>query len=215
LKLKSVNIYELEEIAEGSYLLSFVRDFDFLPGQVIGINIGEVQPARLYSIASGCDEKLIKILFTIKDDGYLTPKLAVCKPGDTIQISPPFGNFICNEKEAFWIASGTGIAPFASMLFSGLSEGKTLIHGNRYLSRFYFQKEISAAMNTSYIRCCSGESGEDVYSGRLTDFLKDSQGLPADKKYYLCGSAEMVVDTRDILISKGIPYENIIAEIYF
>ena len=34
-------------------------------------------------------------------------------------------------------------------------------------------------------------------------------------KYYLCGSAEMVVDTRDILIEKGIPFENIVSEIYF
>ncbi len=34
-------------------------------------------------------------------------------------------------------------------------------------------------------------------------------------KYYLCGSAEMVVDTRDILIRKGVPFDQIISEIYF
>jgi ferredoxin--NADP+ reductase len=39
--------------------------------------------------------------------------------------------------------------------------------------------------------------------------------LPLNYKYYLCGSAEMVVDVRDILIAKGIPYEQIFAEIYF
>ena len=39
--------------------------------------------------------------------------------------------------------------------------------------------------------------------------------LPVDRKYYLCGSAEMVVGTRDILISKNVPYDAIIAEIYF
>jgi ferredoxin--NADP+ reductase len=36
-----------------------------------------------------------------------------------------------------------------------------------------------------------------------------------DQKYYLCGSAEMVVESREILISKGIPFNNIVAEIYF
>jgi ferredoxin--NADP+ reductase len=213
--VKSVIIKELKEIATGSYLFSFERDFEFVPGQVIGINIGEIQPARLYSIASGNKESDIKILFNIKDDGYLTPLLAGCKAGDFIQVSPPFGNFICNDKEAYWIASGTGIAPFASMIFSGMAEGKTLIHGSRFLSDFYFQSEIAPVMNKEYIRCCSAESGEGVYSGRLTQYLKDLECLPADKKYYLCGSPEMVVDTRDILINKGIPYENIVAEIYF
>jgi ferredoxin--NADP+ reductase len=213
--MKSVIVKEIKEIAEGSYLLTFSRDFDFLPGQVIGINIGDEKPARLYSIASGNRESVIMILFNIKDDGYLTPLLAECKPGDSILISPPFGNFICSENEAFWIASGTGIAPFASMIFSGMSDGKILIHGSRFLSDFYFQGQIAPIMNKEYIRCCSAESGEGIYSGRLTQYLKDLEWLPADKKYYLCGSPEMVVDTRDILISKGIPYESIVAEIYF
>lgn len=213
--MKTVFIKGIKEIAKGSYLFSFSRDFEFLPGQVIGINIGDEKPARLYSIASGNKENDIRILFNIKDDGYLTPLLARCKPGDSLQISPPFGNFNCNEKEAYWIASGTGIAPFVSMIFSGMAEGKTLIHGSRFLSNFYFQSEIEPVMKKKYIRCCSSESGEGVYPGRLTKYLKDMGSLPADKKYYLCGSPEMVVDTRDILISKGIPYENIIAEIYF
>jgi ferredoxin--NADP+ reductase len=213
--MKIVSITNLTVISEGSYLLIFVRDFEFIPGQVIGINIGNAQPARLYSIASGKDEKEIKILFNIKDDGYLTPKLSQCRPGDKIEISPPFGNFICSEKEAFWIASGTGVAPFASMIFSGLAEGKTLIHGSRYISNFYFQNEISSIMKSAYIRCSSAESVEGIFPGRLTRYLNDRKDLPARLKYYLCGSPEMVVDARDILISKGIPYENIMAEIYF
>jgi ferredoxin--NADP+ reductase len=213
--MKNVCIKEISKIAEGSYLLSFERDFDFLPGQVIGINIGNIQPARLYSIASGNKENVVKVLFTIKDDGYLTPLLAKSKPGDTIQISPPFGNFICNENEAFWIASGTGIAPFASMIFSGNIQGKTLIHGSRNLSQFYFQDEISILLGRSFIRCCTAEQADGIFAGRLTKYISELKSLPTDKKYYLCGSPEMVVDTRDILISRGIPYENIIAEIYF
>jgi ferredoxin--NADP+ reductase len=33
--------------------------------------------------------------------------------------------------------------------------------------------------------------------------------------YYLCGKALMVVEVRDLLISRGIPFENILSEIYF
>ena len=213
--MKKVQIKNLEQIAPGSYLLSFARDFDFLPGQVIGINLGQEQPERLYSIASGNRENDIRILFDIKDEGYLTPKLASLKAGDSITISPPFGNFICGEENAYWIASGTGIAPFLSMVFSGLGEGKTLIHGSRFLSHFYYRKELTVILSANYIPCSSAETAEGVFPGRLTSFLKAQEFLSRDKKYYLCGSAEMVVDTRDILIAKGIPYENIIAEIYF
>jgi len=213
--MKNVRIKEVKEIAEGSYLLSFERDFDFIPGQVIGINIGDLHPSRLYSIASGNKENEVKILFTIKDDGYLTPLLAKSKPGDQIQISIPFGNFICIESDAYWIASGTGIAPFASMIFSGNIQGKTLIHGSRLVSQFYFQEEIFKLLGDRFIRCCTTESAHGIFSGRLTKYITELKSLPTDKKYYLCGSAEMVVDTRDILISRGIPYENIIAEIYF
>jgi len=213
--MKEVKIKNLQEIAEESFLLSFSRDFDFIPGQVIGINIGDEQPARLYSISSGNKERDIQILFTLKDDGYLTPRLAKAKPGNSILVSEAFGNFICNEKDAFWIASGTGIAPFASMMASGLHDGKTLIHGSRFLSHFYFREEMHKTLGKNYIPCCSGESDGTIYNGRLTQYLKGRNDLPLDTKYYLCGSAEMVVDTRDILIEKNIPYENIIAEIYF
>jgi ferredoxin--NADP+ reductase len=34
-------------------------------------------------------------------------------------------------------------------------------------------------------------------------------------KYFICGQALMVVEIRDLLIQKGIPFENIMAEIYF
>jgi len=67
----------------------------------------------------------------------------------------------------------------------------------------------------NYIRCCSQEEGPGLYPGRLTAYLKDLKTLPTAQMYYLCGSAEMVVETRDILISKGIPFANILSEIYF
>jgi ferredoxin--NADP+ reductase len=213
--LKSAVISRNERIAENVYLLSFRREFDFLPGQVVGINTDNTLPARLYSIASGNRDTDISILFDIKDEGYLTPLLSRRKPGDTILVSEPFGSFICSEETAFWIAAGTGIAPFASMIFSGMSKGKTLIHGSRFTSHFYFQDMFSTVKDLTYIRCCSGEQKPGIFNGRITDYLDKQQDMNKSLTYYLCGSAEMVVDTRDVLIRKGIPYENIRAEIYF
>jgi NAD(P)H-flavin reductase len=42
-----------------------------------------------------------------------------------------------------------------------------------------------------------------------------SHELPAGHRYLLCGSARMVVEVRDLLIARGVPFEDIVAEIYF
>jgi len=204
-----------EEIAEGVYILSFRRDFDFLAGQVIGISIEKEGPRRLYSICSGEQEEEVKILYNVIDEGYLTPRLCDLAEGDTIWITEPRGEFLYDPAPAVWIATGTGIAPFYAMLRSGKHDNKILIHGERCLERFYFYDDFSGEMGSDYLRCCSGEEDEAVFSGRVTDYLNELSVLPVNHKYYLCGRAEMVVETRDLLIRRGIPFENIVSEIYF
>jgi ferredoxin--NADP+ reductase len=54
-----------------------------------------------------------------------------------------------------------------------------------------------------------------VFPGRVTDYLKTLENLPKDCPFFLCGKALMVVEVRDLLIAKGVPYEKIMAEIYF
>ncbi len=212
--LKEYIISNNQEISPGVYIISFVRDFDFIPGQVIKIGIDPKVPPRIYSICSGNKEKEIQVLFNIKEDGYLTPKLAAAIPGNRILVSKPYGSFLGIKEQAFWIATGTGIAPFYSMLQSGFGTNKTLIHGVRHLNQFYFEDELEWKLQNNYIRCCSGEKSCNVFPGRVTDFIKNFEKLP-DIKYYVCGQASMVVEVRDLLIEKGIQFENILAEIYF
>lgn len=212
--LKEYKITGNEEISTGVHLISFVRDVDFIPGQVVKIGIDRDHPPRIYSICSGNHEKEFRILFNIKEDGFLTPKLASYIPGDKIFVSKPYGSFLGTKESALCIATGTGIAPFYSMFRSGLFENKKLIHGVSYLNQFYFEDELAWALGENFVRCCSRESSCDVYPGRITRYLSEKKNLP-NQKYYICGKAIAVVEVRDLLIEKGIPYENIIAEIYF
>ncbi|MBW6480710.1 MAG: hypothetical protein K0B37_14875 [Bacteroidales bacterium] len=210
-----VNVTANKEIAPGAFLLSFPRDFDFTAGQVIGITLSKGEEPRLYSIASGENQDEVWILYTIKPNGMLTPQLAQAKPGDTIYITKPFGNFICREEKAVWIATGTGIAPFASMFFSGQFQNKILIQGNRTKDGLYFSEHFSLQMGKNYQPCCSREILPDCFNGRVTDYLNTIENPDTGITYYLCGSAEMVVDVRDLLIEKGVPFNNIMAEIFF
>jgi len=216
LELLPVQIESNIEIAPDVYVLSYARKHSFVAGQVVGISIVEGGEPRLYSIASGNRDDMIRLLYNIKPDGEMSPGMAELKSGDTLFVSAPFGSFYGTAKPAVFIASGTGVAPFASMLRSGLDKDKILIHGGRTLDSFYFQDELMQSLGEeNYIRCCSREKGEGVFEGRLTAYLREQASFDPERKYYLCGLAEMVVESRDLLIEKGVPFENIIAEIYF
>lgn len=214
-KFKSVTILLNTEISPNVFLLSFKRDFTFRAGQVLGLAMALTDDARLYSIASGENDPNIEILYNIKPGGKLTPNLAELKPDDTLWITVPFGSYAGSSEPAYWIAAGTGIAPFYSMYRSGMGDNKIMIHGSRTLDAFYFSDKLNNDFGPRYLRCCSQQEGEGVYHGRVTQYLEQSDNLPLDQKYYLCGSAEMVVECREILLSKGIPFSNVVAEIYF
>ena len=213
-ELKEYTLTNNLEVSPGVHLISFNRDFEFNPGNVVKVAVDKTNPPRIYSICSGNKSDEVSILFNIKEDGFLTPKMAGMIPGDKILVSPPYGSFTGTTDKAWLIATGTGIAPFYSMLSSGLAKGKSLIHGVRFLNQFYFEDELEEKLDKRYVRCCSGESSCNVFPGRVTDYLEQLEELP-DVTYFICGQALMVVEVRDLLIRKGIGFEKIKSEIYF
>ena len=214
-ELLPVKITTKVELSPGAFLISWERRDSFKAGQVIKISIDREIPPRIYSICSGSEDEQMSVLFDIKQQGYLTPRLAVAETGSTILVSRPYGSFVCDLSPSYWIATGTGIAPFYSMFKSGYAENKILIHGARHLDQFYFQDELLRKFGDEYIRCCSLEQSPDIFPGRITTYLSGMENLPKDFLYYLCGGGMMVIDVRDLLIEKGVPYEQIVSEIYF
>jgi len=214
-ELMQVSTVKVDRIGPNGYQLTTVRPFEFIPGQVVKLTSDHSLAPRLYSIASGNKETTLKFLFDLKTDGELTPLLSKLMPGDKIWMSKPFGEFTCDNEPAVWVASGTGIAPFLSMAFSGNTNNKKLIHGGRNEENFFFKNELRDLLGDGYIQCLSGPEREGIFHGRTTDYLKTDKNISLSLKYYLCGNPEMVVDTRDILLARGIAYENIHAEIYF
>jgi ferredoxin--NADP+ reductase len=214
-ELKPVKITGNEEISPNVFVVSWKRERDFNPGQVVKISADLLDPPRIYSICSGNREENISVLFNVKPGGALTPRLAQMKPGEVFYVSEPYGSFTCDETPAHWIATGTGIAPFYSMIRSGRFKYKKLLHGVSYVNQFYFEDFLKKELGDQYICCCSRETEGNHFAGRITDYLLAQPELPKGDKYYLCGQALMVVEVRDLLIQKGIPYGQIYAEIFF
>jgi ferredoxin--NADP+ reductase len=213
-KLTSTRVTANQEIAPGIFMLSFPREFHFVPGQSVWLTTDKEVPPRLYSIASGTGEPLVEILYDLVPDGLLTPRLAGLREGYTLLVSSAFGPFRDEEGSSCWVAAGTGVAPFASMIRSGLVREKTLIHGSRTIAGLLHRGLFTDALGDRYIPCCSREAAAGVFHGRPTEWLT-LQRLPAASRYLLCGGSRMVVDCRDIIIAKGVSFESVIGEIYF
>lgn len=215
LDYRETEILDNKIIAPSACLMTCGGADSFVPGQLVALRLPDWDESRMYSIASGIKDEHTDIIYDVLPHGKYTPSLAKLRNGDKILISEPFGSFYGQAGPAFLISTGTGIAPYRSMLRSGLRKDKIVIHGSRIAEGFYFQEEFRNLPKGKYIRCCTKEVSDDFFHGRVTNYLKSIENLPEDHLYYLCGNAEMIVEVREILISKSISYNRILSEIYF
>lgn len=215
MNLNTVSITDQTRLTEHAFLLKLPKLYPFKPGQSVAITLDNSFPPRLYSICSGNDQDTISVMYKVVADGKLTPKLSKLQRGDSILVSEPMGSFIHDAHQGFWIASGTGIAPYISMLESGVIKPVKLLYGTGTGTDIYFCDYLKKELGSAFVPCVTREKLSGVYYGRITKWLQETQELPLNLKYYLCGSPEMVVDTRDILIEKGVEFRNITSEIYF
>ena len=98
-----------------------IAKLEFTPGQFVSFSdaVNGKVVTRAYSIASApSDSNRFELCLNIVEDGAFTPHLFGLAPGAVIQMPPPLGTFTlpASRRDALLIATGTGIAPFRSML---------------------------------------------------------------------------------------------------
>src|ERR1035437_7193543 len=106
-----------------------VTRFGFVPGQWLSVKAttpeGE-EMTRAYSIASPPSENG-RVAFCLNrvQDGFMSNDLCNLGAGAKVEFQGPFGDFILLPRlgDTVFIALGTGIAPFRSMLHWLLAEG--------------------------------------------------------------------------------------------
>lgn len=209
-------IEEIRQLTDETFSLKMPKArFPFKAGQHISLGIYADYQCREYSIYSGVNDENLEVLVKEVDMGYFTPKLHKLKVGDLVEIHGPFGKFGMKPKAAetgkfVFIASGTGIAPFHSMIRTYPEIDYTLIHGVRYVQEAYDRHEYA---RDHYILCTSRDS-KGTYQGRLTSYLKTCKFAP-ESQYYLCGNSDMIFDALEILKEKGFERDQIHCEVYF
>lgn len=188
---------------------------EFTPGDCVAIYTAE-DKSRPYSIASGSNEKELRFLIRKMDGGEVSPWLMTRQPGDTIRITPPFGWFRpgqdIEDAPFVFLATGTGIAPFLSFLYSYDRAPTQCLYGVRRV-------EDAIGFNLIQKRCpsmlaVSRERAKDHHHGRITDLLAQ---VPIDDTthYYCCGLESMINDVSAWLQKADVPLVRIHREVFF
>jgi ferredoxin-NADP reductase len=205
------------------------RKFDYEPGQFLSIiidppSLGRVR--RIYSFSSGGKKEGFELCVQLVPGGIGSNYLASLNPGDEFRATAPYGDFtyhIRPDQNVCFISTGTGIAPFKSMVTSQRfredpPSGAMLLFGARteqdVLFPGFFEK-----YGIEVVHAVSRPTGNwNGFRGRVTDFLK---ALPLDwpwqsTVFYICGNGDMIRDVRKLLQEgRNVPKEQIRYEIYF
>jgi len=204
-----------------------VARLDFLPGQFVSFtqSIQDKRITRAYSIASApSDGNRFELCLNLVHEGKFSPHLFHMKPGDTVEMRPPLGQFVIRhpDRDTVLIATGTGIAPFRSILRAHLthtSPAFTLLFGVRHehslMYRGEFEDMARRFENFRFLPTLTRPGPQWTgRTGRVQAHLSEAIGGRRDVDVFLCGLKAMVDETRNILKDMGFDRKQILFEKY-
>jgi len=236
---KSAVVDKIEHISQdiNAYYLKIpeTAEFDFTPGQFITLDLplGEkrLERWRSYSIANlpGQYGKIELCIGRIKGGNASEWFFNEVKVGDQIDYKGPEGSFLlpeANGQNLVMICTGTGVAPFKSMIEDIYASGKNyasvhLILGTRYYDNIPYKelwKEISDKnKNFSVDFALSRENRERFHHGYVHDlyFNKYQGNDHNDIQFLLCGWTEMIDEAvKRLTLEMRVDKSNIFYELY-
>jgi len=209
-----------------------LTSFDFVPGQFVQLDFPiHEKPAkrwRSYSIASWPDgTNVFELVIVLVEDGAGTPWLFNnVVVGSEIPVRGPQGVFTLHEenlqKDLFLVCTGTGIAPFRSMVHH--ISRHNIAHGNIYLifgcrtqSSLLYYNELTNLQNEipglHFIPTLSREQwhGNTGYVHPIYELLCIDR-KPAE--FFLCGWKGMIDEAKKRIFEMGYDKKQVHQEIY-
>jgi ferredoxin-NADP reductase len=206
--------------------------FGFVAGQWLSFKHAEPdgeEITRAYSIASApSEDNRFALCLNRVQDGFMSNFLCDMKEGDAVDCQGPFGDFILRPpmRDTIFIATGTGVAPFRSMLHWLLADSSRnqeknlwLIFGNRTEKDIYYHAEFLELAkdhpNFHYLPTLSrGASDWPGLRGYVQDHVAHVASGRVNMHAYVCGLDKMVRANRDLLKSLGWDRKSIFYEKY-
>ena len=209
------------------FVIELEEPFEYKAGQFVNIKVNGV--TRSYSIASyDSGKNTFELLIVKLEGGALTTMLFdQIKEGDPLEAKGPYGHFLLPneiENDLFFICTGTGLAPFRSML-DLIIQNKIphrkiyLIFGTRTRADLLCFDEINKMKESVeglvYLPVLSREEwdGATGYVHKHYKKIIQDEELK-DPIFYLCGWRDMILESRSNLKDLGYDTKKIICEIY-
>jgi ferredoxin-NADP reductase len=213
-----------------SFQLTLDRAMEFLAGQFVYVHV-ERDGALIrkpYSIASPPSEAgRLELVVTLVAGGYVSTWLHAMQGGEKLTVEGPAGRFVLKEpgsSDLVLIATGTGVAPFRSMLLdlfrTGFERDVRLLFGVRHEDEILFERDwrrlAAAHPNFHFIPTISRPTspewaGETGYvQTKIAAYVPE----PAGKAVFVCGVVPMVKDVTAALLQLGFHPKQIKAEKY-
>jgi len=182
---------------------------------------------RAYSIASSSAQDFVEFYITLVHSGSLTPRLFTLKIGDKIYMTPkPTGMFTLDmvdaDKNIILIATGTGVAPYMSMLRSNAlkRQGNIMViqgASNSWDLGYSSELQLLATMfdNFSYYPTITepekepaGWAGdtrwiEEIWEDDVVKKTFDFNPTVDNTHVFLCGNPNMIKSMQEILVRDG------------
>lgn len=216
------------------YFIEYPKEvpLQFQAGQFIMLNlpIESKYTNRSYSIASPpSNDQILELLIVLKPDGLGTPFLFEnIAEGTTIHCSLPLGKFKLPEiieKPIYFICTGTGIAPFRSMILHIINhkiphQGLYLIFGTRTEADLIYREEFenlsleNPAIHYVPVLSRAENSGWNGRKGYVHQVYEEAIREGNSGYFYLCGWSAMLKEAREKLQALGVDKSLIKFEVY-
>ncbi len=227
---KTARLVESLELAEDIRHFVFevpgIERVVFEPGQFVSFHhkIGDEVITRAYSIASPPDgDNRFELCLNRVPGGPFSNYLFELHPGQEIAFDGPLGYFLLRRpvRDSLFVATGTGIAPFRSMIPYLLSRGcparLQLLFGARsqetVLYRDEFEQLATIHPNFEFHPTLSREDWSGL-RGRVQEHLFELLAGRTDLDVYICGLKAMINDLRARLKQHGFDRHSVLYEKY-
>ncbi|MGN6807401.1 MAG: benzoate 1,2-dioxygenase electron transfer component BenC [Trinickia sp.] len=186
----------------------------FLPGQYVNIDVPGSGQNRSYSFSSAPGQSTISFLIKKISGGVMSTWLESAQPGDKLDLIGPFGSFYLREPQRplLFLAGGTGLAPFLSMLeVLARGDSQRKVHMVYGVTRDLDLVKVDAIEaytarlpHFSYATVVADAVSSHPRKGWVTQHIPADALNGGDVDVYLCGPPPMVDAVRKHFDDNGV-----------
>lgn len=235
-KFTRQRLLEVQTLTPNLFTLRTTRDpgFRFTAGQFARLGVRKPSGCivwRAYSMVSAPHDEFLDFFSIVVPDGEFTSELSRLSVGDELLVDKQAFGFLTLDRfpdgrDLWLLATGTGIAPFLSILqdFEAWQrfERIVLVYSVRQARELAYQQLIADLPQREYLEglgdkllylpVVTREQVPGALHGRITQLIESGEleraaGLaltPEHSRIMLCGNPQMIEDTRAVLKTRDL-----------